>query len=81
LTALLEYLDLLTHVAESGQANAGTAGPWAPALEGDVVVMNVALLYQFKFFLNLLSVKLDRRTVNNTGRLKLKDHMVFHLQP
>jgi len=25
-------LDLFTHVAESGLANAGQAGPWAPAL-------------------------------------------------
>jgi len=32
LTALLEYLDLLTQVAESGPANARPAGLWAPAL-------------------------------------------------
>ena len=32
LTALLEYLDLLAQVAESGPANAGPAGLWAPAL-------------------------------------------------
>ena len=32
MTALLEYLDLPVQVAESGQANAGLAGPWAPAL-------------------------------------------------
>jgi len=33
LTALLEYLNLLTQVAESGPANAGPAGPRAPALQ------------------------------------------------
>jgi len=32
LTSLLEYLDLRTQVAESGPANAGLAGLWAPAL-------------------------------------------------
>ena len=32
LIALLEYLDLLTHVAESGLANARPAGLRAPAL-------------------------------------------------
>ena len=32
LTAKLEYIDLLTLVAESGTANAGPARSWPPAL-------------------------------------------------
>jgi len=35
LTALLEYFDLLTQVAESGPANPKMARLWAPALIGD----------------------------------------------
>ena len=35
LTALLEYLDLLTQVTKSGPANARPAEPWALALTGN----------------------------------------------
>ena len=35
LTALLEYLDLLTQVTKSGPANAKLAEPWALALTGN----------------------------------------------
>jgi len=37
LTALLEYLNLLTHVAESGLANARPVGLWAAALPLELV--------------------------------------------